>query len=88
MRVQKVPRVGSPGSRSPTALSKNERVLWKEIDGIVSCPNKEIAAQLYVDHVLSPLLGSKYVDSGVRSTILISLFFFFFFWASESGYFY
>ena len=79
MRVQKVPRVGSPGSRSPTALSKNERVLWKEIDGIVSCPNKEIAAQLYVDHVMSPLLGSKYVDSGVRSTILISLFFFFFF---------
>ena len=88
MRVQKVPRVGSPGSRSPTALSKNERVLWKEIDGIVSCPNKEIAAQLYVDHVMSPLLGSKYVDSGVRSTILISLFFFSFFWASESGYFY
>ena len=79
MRVQKVPRVGSPGSRSPTALSKNERVLWKEIDGIVSCPNKEIAAQLYVDHVMSPLLGSKYVDSGVRSTILVSLFFFSFF---------
>ena len=79
MRVQKVPRVGSPGSRSPTALSKNERVLWKEIDGIVSCPNKEIAAQLYVDHVMSPLLGSKYVDSGVRSTILVSRFFFSFF---------
>nr|POE52407.1 inositol-pentakisphosphate 2-kinase [Quercus suber] len=46
MRVQKVPRVGSPGSWSPTVLSKNERVLWKEIDGINSCPNKEIVAQL------------------------------------------
>uniref|UniRef100_A0A7N2M843 Inositol-pentakisphosphate 2-kinase n=1 Tax=Quercus lobata TaxID=97700 RepID=A0A7N2M843_QUELO len=47
----------SPGSWSPTALSKNERVLWKEIDGIDSCPNKEIAAQLYAEHVMSPLLG-------------------------------
>ncbi|XP_050267512.1 LOW QUALITY PROTEIN: inositol-pentakisphosphate 2-kinase-like [Quercus robur] len=71
MRVQKVPRrVGSPGSRCPTALSENERVLWKEIDGIDSCPNKEIAAQLYVEHVMSPLLGSKYVDSGMR--VLVS----------------
>ena len=85
MRVQKVPRrVGSPGSRCPTALSENERVLWKEIDGIDSCPNKEIAAQLYVEHVMSPLLGSKYVDSGVCSTILLSPFLFCL--ASESGY--
>lgn len=73
MRVKKVPRVGSAGSRSPTALSEKERVLWKEIDDIVSCPNKEIAAQLFVEHVMSSLLGSKYVDSGVCSTMLLSL---------------
>ena len=58
MRVQKVPRVGSPGSRSPTALSKNERVLWKEIDGIVSCPNKKLLPISTWNTLWSPLLGS------------------------------
>uniref|UniRef100_A0A2N9IFH3 Inositol-pentakisphosphate 2-kinase n=1 Tax=Fagus sylvatica TaxID=28930 RepID=A0A2N9IFH3_FAGSY len=70
MRIQKAPRNGSPRLRSPTALSTHERLLWKDIDDIVSSPNKEIAAQLYVQHVMTPLLGSKYVDSGMR--VLVS----------------
>ena len=73
MRVQKVPRVGSPGSRSPTALSKNERVLWKEIDGIVSCPNKEIAAHLYVEHVM--VSAFRFLCVGIGQKIKIILLF-------------
>lgn len=66
MRIPKAPRNGSPHVRSPTALSTQERLLWRDVDGIVSSPNKEIAAQLYVQHVMSPLLGSEHVDAGVH----------------------
>ena len=68
-----MPRVGSPGSRSPTALSKNERVLWKEIDGIVSCPNKEIAAHLYVEHVM--VSAFRFLCVGIGQKIKIILLF-------------
>ncbi|KAB1227748.1 Inositol-pentakisphosphate 2-kinase [Morella rubra] len=64
LRIHKAPRNGSPGASIPTLLSTHEQLLWRDIDGIVSSPNKEIAAQLYVPHVMSPLLGPKYVDPG------------------------
>lgn len=65
MRIQKAPRNGTARVRNPTALSTHERVLWRDIGDIVSSPNKEIAAQLYVQRVMSPLLGPKHVDAGV-----------------------
>ncbi|KAF5455887.1 hypothetical protein F2P56_025417 [Juglans regia] len=70
MRIPKAPRNGSPHMRSPTALSTHERLLWRDVDGIVSSPNKEIAAQFYVQHVMVPLLGSEHVDAGMR--VLVS----------------
>lgn len=70
LRIQKAPRNGSSGATIPTLLSTHEQLLWRDIDGIVSSPNKEIAAQLYVLHVMSPLLGPKYVDPGMR--VLVS----------------
>lgn len=67
MRIQKAPRNGSERSSSPTALTMHERLLWKDMEDIVASSNKELASQLFVKHVMLPLLGSKYVDSGVCS---------------------
>lgn len=67
MRIRKAARNKTARVRSPTALSTHERLLWRDIDDIVSSHNKEIAAQLYVQRVMSPLLGPKHVDAGVDS---------------------
>ncbi|KAK9947042.1 hypothetical protein M0R45_012479 [Rubus argutus] len=66
MRIQKAPRNGSVRSSSPTALTMHERLLWKDMEDIVASSNKELASQLFVKHVMLPLLGSEYVDSGMR----------------------
>ncbi|XP_059460195.1 inositol-pentakisphosphate 2-kinase-like isoform X2 [Corylus avellana] len=66
MRIRKAARNKTARVRSPTALSTHERLLWRDIDDIVSSHNKEIAAQLYVQRVMSPLLGPKHVDAGMR----------------------
>lgn len=66
MRIRKAPRKGTARVMSPTALSTHERRLWRDIDDIFSSPNKEIAAQLYAQRVMSPLLGPKHVDAGMR----------------------
>ncbi|TQD96102.1 hypothetical protein C1H46_018245 [Malus baccata] len=66
MRLQKARINGSKASNSPTALTAHELLLWKDVDDIVATSNKELACQLYVKHVMSPLLGSAYVDAGTR----------------------
>ncbi|CAI8606470.1 unnamed protein product [Vicia faba] len=72
MRIRKSPRKASalPGVRNTIALSPHERLIWKEVHELISSSDKEIAGQLYVDHVMKPLLGSKYVDAG--SHILVT----------------
>ena len=69
MRIRKSPRKASalPGVRNTIALSPHECLIWKEVHELISSSDKEIAGQLYVDHVMKPLLGSKYVDAGVCS---------------------
>ncbi|RXH73242.1 hypothetical protein DVH24_012926 [Malus domestica] len=66
MRLQKARINGSKASNSPTALTAHELLLWKDMDDIVATSNKELASQLYVKHIMSPLLGSAYVDAGMR----------------------
>ncbi|XP_020425159.1 inositol-pentakisphosphate 2-kinase [Prunus persica] len=66
MRLQKAPVNGSKSMNSPTALTVHERLLWKDTEDIVATSNKELACQLFVKHIMSPLLGSTYVDSGMR----------------------
>ncbi|CAK8576138.1 unnamed protein product [Lathyrus sativus] len=68
MRIRKSPRKAStsPGLRNTIALSPHEHLIWKEIHELISSSDKEIAGQLYVDHVMKPLLGSKYVDVGTH----------------------
>lgn len=65
MRLKKAARNGSQLIRSPTALTNHERRLWKDLQDIESSSNKELVAQLFVQHIMSPLLGSKCVDAGV-----------------------
>ncbi|VVA19687.1 PREDICTED: inositol-pentakisphosphate [Prunus dulcis] len=66
MRLQKAPINGSKSMNSPTELTMHERLLWKDTEDIVATSNKELACQLFVKHIMSPLLGSTHVDSGMR----------------------
>ncbi|KAK2398195.1 Inositol-pentakisphosphate 2-kinase [Trifolium repens] len=68
MRIRKSPRKESAlqGVRNTIALTPHERLIWKDVNELISSSDKEIAGQLYVDHVMKPLLGSKYVDAGTH----------------------
>ncbi|XP_062022108.1 inositol-pentakisphosphate 2-kinase-like [Rosa rugosa] len=67
MRIQKAAKRNvSERSSSPTALSMHERLVWKDLEDVVTSSNRELASQLYVKHVMTPLLGPKFVDSGMR----------------------
>ncbi|XP_058220772.1 inositol-pentakisphosphate 2-kinase-like isoform X1 [Rhododendron vialii] len=71
LRIQKSPRKGSPRYVSETkdghsSLTSDECRLWKETEDLVSAPTREIAEQLYVQHVITPLLGPGHVDAGIR----------------------
>ncbi|GAB2272711.1 Inositol-pentakisphosphate 2-kinase [Dionaea muscipula] len=70
IRVQKVPRDGARYENGNSVLSKIERLLWEDAGTITTAPTREIAEQLYVQHVMIPLLGSDYVDAGMR--VLVS----------------
>jgi inositol-pentakisphosphate 2-kinase len=50
---------------SPSSLTAHERLLWKDVDELISSSDHELASQLFVLHVMKPLLGSKFVDAGV-----------------------
>ncbi|KAG5048062.1 hypothetical protein JHK85_009165 [Glycine max] len=67
MRIRKCPRNGAEGMcmRSPSALTAHERLLWKDVDELISSSDNEIACQLFSHHVMKPLLGPKYIDAGM-----------------------
>ncbi|XWS14544.1 hypothetical protein CRYUN_Cryun35bG0019000 [Craigia yunnanensis] len=66
MRIQKSQRNGKNGVNGNGALITHERLLWQENEELMASPNREIIEQLYVKHVMSPLLGPKHVDAGMR----------------------
>lgn len=66
MRLRKAPKNYKQGVKTLEALTEHERLVWKDVDELETSPTKEVAEQLYVKHVMKPLLGSKYVDAGVR----------------------
>ncbi|OIV98522.1 hypothetical protein TanjilG_12108 [Lupinus angustifolius] len=70
MRIRKAPRSDVVTVRSPSALTAHERLLWKDVDELISSSDKEIAGRLFVQHVMKPLLGSKFVDAGMH--VLVS----------------
>lgn len=64
LRLQKASTQGSCVNGS-SVLTQHESLLWKDYNELLSAPTLEIAAQLYVKHVMSPLLGNEHVDPGV-----------------------
>lgn len=74
MRIHKAPENGTHCSNGSLSFSKHERLLWKDFEELVQSPTKEIAAQQYARHVISPLLGSKHVDAGVCALVLVLFF--------------
>ncbi|XP_027149687.1 inositol-pentakisphosphate 2-kinase-like [Coffea eugenioides] len=72
-KVLRIPKVSTNGSHlenGHSALTPHECLLWKDTADLTSAPTREIAEQLYVQHVMRPLLGSEHVDAGMR--ILVS----------------
>lgn len=70
LRVQKAPRNGSNSVNGSEVLTAHECLVWKDFKELVSSASLEIAGQLYVQHVMIPLLGSGHVDAGLR--VLVS----------------
>ncbi|KAK2446420.1 Inositol-pentakisphosphate 2-kinase [Trifolium repens] len=68
MRIRKAPRHDSliVTTPSPSSLTAHERLLWKDVDELISSSDHELASQLFVLHVMKPLLGSKFVDAGMH----------------------
>ncbi|KAK8988986.1 hypothetical protein V6N11_030357 [Hibiscus sabdariffa] len=66
MRIQKSQRNGKTVVKGSKALTTHERLIWRESEELTASPNREIVEQLYVKHVMSPLLGPKHVDVGIR----------------------
>ncbi|TYK19698.1 inositol-pentakisphosphate 2-kinase-like [Cucumis melo var. makuwa] len=68
IRIQKAARNGShcTSVRSVVALSAHERLLWRDLGDLVSCTDRDVVCQMYVQHVMIPLLDSKHVDAGVH----------------------
>ncbi|MED6169859.1 Inositol-pentakisphosphate 2-kinase [Stylosanthes scabra] len=64
MRLRKAPRNDALAMRSPSALNAHEHLLWKHVDQLIASSDSELACQLFVEHVMKPLLGSQYVDAG------------------------
>ncbi|KAK9270390.1 hypothetical protein L1049_025969 [Liquidambar formosana] len=65
LRIQKAQRNGSKCANGSASLSTHECLLWKDNADLGSSPTREIAARLYVQHVMIPLLGAKHVDAGI-----------------------
>ncbi|KAK4745715.1 hypothetical protein SAY87_012027 [Trapa incisa] len=70
LRIQKIPEKGSNGITGSSVFSTHELLLWKDHKDIILSPNRGTAAQLYVERVMSQLLGSKHVDAGIQ--VLVS----------------
>ncbi|XP_019174826.1 PREDICTED: inositol-pentakisphosphate 2-kinase-like [Ipomoea nil] len=66
LRIQKVPRNVSQCENGHSGLTKHECHLWRNVNELVSAPSREIADHIFVQLVMCPLLGSRYVDAGIR----------------------
>ncbi|XP_071704871.1 inositol-pentakisphosphate 2-kinase-like [Rutidosis leptorrhynchoides] len=66
LRVRKHKKNASEYEKAPSALCKHECLVWKDVEELLSAPTKDIANHMYAQLVMCPLLGSQYVDAGVR----------------------
>ncbi|XP_044510885.1 inositol-pentakisphosphate 2-kinase-like isoform X2 [Mangifera indica] len=71
MRIQKVPRSKTAkkqveGVNGCSVLERHAQLVWRDNAELLLASNKETLEQLYIQHVMSPLLGPKHVDAGLR----------------------
>ncbi|XP_065882022.1 inositol-pentakisphosphate 2-kinase-like [Euphorbia lathyris] len=67
MRILKVAKNGDSGCLgNEQVLTEEERLLWKVCKELVSAPTKEQAQLIYVQRIISPLLGPEHVDPGLH----------------------
>ncbi|XP_010540332.1 PREDICTED: inositol-pentakisphosphate 2-kinase isoform X2 [Tarenaya hassleriana] len=71
MRIQKARKNDKTNkSWNDTAvLTSDEQFLWRENKELISSPSKEVLEQRFVKNVMSPLLGPKHVDAGMRVSV-------------------
>ncbi|KAK0576442.1 hypothetical protein LWI29_017570 [Acer saccharum] len=53
-----------------SVLTKHEQLVWRDNKELVSSSSKELLEQLYVQHIMRPLLGPKHVETGMH--VLVS----------------
>ncbi|PKA63890.1 Inositol-pentakisphosphate 2-kinase [Apostasia shenzhenica] len=69
LRIQKVPRGQSKLRNEGMFLSSHERLIWRDVEGLAESTSKDIAGQVFMKRVISPLLGSKNIDGGIHITV-------------------
>lgn len=63
--MEEGPATRSKFEGGPSILTMHERILWKGKKELVAASTRELAEKEYVQHVMSPLLGSEHLDVGV-----------------------
>ncbi|KAI4339894.1 hypothetical protein MLD38_024779 [Melastoma candidum] len=66
LRLQKALKGEGNCLNGSSCLSEHEKLLWRCYEEIVSAPTEGVAGRLFVQHVMSPLLGPKHVDAGIQ----------------------
>lgn len=71
LRIPKAWRNGKPEEslaqcvNGGSVFGKHEQLLWGDNQELLSSSSKETMEQMYVEKIMSPLLGPKYIDAGV-----------------------
>ncbi|KAL5778047.1 hypothetical protein ACOSP7_010973 [Xanthoceras sorbifolium] len=69
LRIQKAPRKADVTKtkcvNGELVLSKHEQLVWRDKEELLLSSTKEMLEQLYVQHIMRPLLGPKHVDPGM-----------------------
>lgn len=71
MRIPKARRNSKPEESlaqcviGGSVFGKHEQLVWRDNQELVSSSSKEIMEQMYVEKIMSPLLGPKYIDAGM-----------------------
>ncbi|XP_010940105.1 inositol-pentakisphosphate 2-kinase IPK1 isoform X3 [Elaeis guineensis] len=69
LRIQKVPKGSTKSVNGCAVLSRHEKLLWGDVEELVESKSKDIAQQNYIKHVMSHMLGPKYIDEGTYVTV-------------------
>ncbi|KAJ6808181.1 inositol-pentakisphosphate 2-kinase IPK1-like [Iris pallida] len=69
LRIQKVLKDEGQSANGCVALTRHEKLLWEDIEELVESTSKEVAEQVFVKRVMSPLLDPMHIDFGIRIAV-------------------